>query len=91
MRRVLLVLAACMGGLPAMAADQPNPSTPLTQEQCNGVWSMPKHRGEAITKDDEAVDYIVDFTIVDLDGNGEISKDEFGRGCAKGMVRANPN
>ena len=32
--------------------------------------------------------YIVNFTMVDGDGDGKITADEFKAGCAKGMVKS---
>ena len=37
---------------------------------------------------DQAVPYIVNFTMVDGDGDGKITADEFKAGCAKGMVKS---
>lgn len=34
------------------------------------------------------VPYIVNFSMVDGDGDGTISADEFKAGCAKGMVKS---
>ena len=35
-----------------------------------------------------AVPYIVNFSMVDGDGDGKITADEFKAGCAKGMVKS---
>ena len=41
----------------------------------------------AISKD-QAVAYIVNFSMVDVDGDGTITADEFKAGCGKGMVKS---
>ena len=42
----------------------------------------------ATISQDQAVPYIVNFTMVDGDGDGKITADEFKAGCAKGMVKS---
>jgi len=63
------------------------PSAVLNHDQCQAVWKMASANGATISKD-QAVPYIVNFTMVDGDGDGKITADEFQAGCAKGMVKS---
>jgi hypothetical protein len=63
------------------------PSAVLNDDQCQAVWKMASPNGATISKD-QAVPYIVNFSMVDGDGDGSISADEFKAGCAKGMVKS---
>jgi hypothetical protein len=63
------------------------PSAVLNDDQCQAVWKMASANGATISKD-QAVPYIVNFTMVDGDGDGKITADEFKAGCAKGMVKS---
>ena len=65
------------------------PSAVLNDEQCQAVWKMASPNGATISQD-QAVPYIINFTMVDGDGDGTISADEFKAGCAKGMVKSKP-
>ena len=63
------------------------PSAVLNDAQCQTVWTMASPNGAAISKD-QAVPYIVNFSMVDADGDGTITADEFKAGCGKGMVKS---
>ena len=62
------------------------PSAVLNDEQCQAVWQMASPNGATISQD-QAVPYIVNFKLVDGDGDGKISADEFKAGCGKGLVK----
>jgi hypothetical protein len=47
---------------------------------------MASPNGATISQD-QAVPYIVNFKMVDVDGDGTISADEFKAACGKGMVK----
>jgi hypothetical protein len=77
----------------ALAQQSPNtmtsgrPSAVLDDAQCQAVWQMASPNG-AIISQDQAVPYIVNFQMVDGDGDGKITADEFKAGCGKGMVKS---
>ena len=62
------------------------PSAVLNDEQCQSIWQMASPHGDALSKD-QAVPFIVNFQIADVDGDGKISADEFKQACGKGMVK----
>ena len=49
-----------------------------------GPW---RRRTEQTISKDQAVPYIVNFTMVDVDGDGNITADEFQAACGKGLVK----
>ena len=84
----LLLSADC-----ALAQGTPNtmtsgrPSAVLDDAQCQAVWTMASPNGATLSKD-QAVPYIVNFTMVDVDGDGNITADEFKAACGKGLVKS---
>ena len=62
------------------------PSAVLNDQQCQSIWQMASPQGDALSKD-QAVPFIVNFQIADVDGDGKISADEFKQACGKGMVK----
>ena len=62
------------------------PSAVLDDAQCQTIWQMASPNGATISQD-QAVPYIVNFKMVDVDGDGTISADEFKAACGKGLVK----
>jgi hypothetical protein len=60
---------------------------PLDDAACNAAWTMASPNGDTISKD-QAVPYVIDYTMVDSDADGKISAEEFKKGCAAGAVKA---
>lgn len=85
-----LVNLTCLAGLfaigfgssLALAADMAVPA-----DKCDKAWSMASPAGDAIMKGD-TVPFVMDFTMVDSDNDGDIKKDEFDKACSAGMVKA---
>src|SRR6476619_5977763 len=85
---VLMLLSAGY----ALAQQSPNtmtsgrPSAVLDDATCQTIWQMASPNGATISQD-QAVPYIVNFKMVDVDGDGTISADEFKAACGKGLVK----
>ena len=62
------------------------PSAALNPEQCTAIWNNAVPSGNLLAKS-AAAPFIVNFTQVDKDGSGDISKAEFEDACAKGLVK----
>jgi EF hand len=62
------------------------PSAVLDDATCQSIWQMASPNGDTLSKD-QAVPYIVNFSIADVDGDGSISADEFKAACGKGLVK----
>ena len=62
------------------------PSAALNPEQCAAIWKNAVPSGDLLAQS-AAAPFIVNFTQVDKDGSGDISKSEFEDACAKGLVR----
>jgi len=82
----LLLSAGCALAQGTNTMTSGRPSAVLNDAQCQTVWAMASPNGAAISKD-QAVPYIVNFQMVDVDGNGNITADEFKAACGKGMVK----
>jgi hypothetical protein len=63
------------------------PSAILTSKQCKAVWKQAVPQGRYLYKRN-AGPYIVNFKLADgPDQDGRISKREFKKACAKGLVK----
>jgi hypothetical protein len=62
------------------------PSAVLDDAQCQTVWKLASPDGATISRD-QAVPFIVNFQMVDVDGDGKITGDEFKAACGKGLVK----
>ena len=83
----LLLSAGCALAQGTNTMTSGRPSAVLNDDQCQAVWKMASPNGATISQD-QAVPYIVNFSMVDGDGDGKITADEFKAGCAKGMVKS---
>ena len=88
---ILISIAVVLGAGTALAQGANNmtsgrPSAVLNDQQCQAVWNIASPNGATISKD-QAVPYIVNFQLVDGDGDGQISADEFKAACGKGLVK----
>jgi hypothetical protein len=63
------------------------PSATLNPEQCAAIWKNAVPSGDLLLVQSAAAPFIVNFTQVDKDGSGDISKSEFEDACAKGLVK----
>jgi len=77
----LVTVGLAFSGVAQAAKDSLDPS------QCNAAWSMASPNGETLSEG-KAVDYVIDFTMVDSNQDGQISQDEFNKACSNGLVKA---
>jgi len=83
----LLLSASCalaQGTSNAMTSGRP--SAVLDDATCQTIWQMASPNGATISQD-QAVPYIVNFKMVDVYGDGNITADEFKAACGKGLVK----
>jgi EF hand len=89
----LTSMALLVGTGCAFAQGTPNtmtsgrPSAVLDDAQCQTVWQMASPNGATLSQD-QAVPFIVNFKMVDVDGDGQITADEFKAACGKGLVKS---
>ena len=87
---ILISIAVVLGAGTALAQGNNmtsgRPSAVLNDQQCQSIWQMASPHGDALSKD-QAVPFIVNFQIADVDGDGKISADEFKQACGKGVVK----
>lgn len=62
------------------------PGAVLDDAKCQTVWSMTQREGDTLSGD-KAAPFIVNFKMVDTDGDGKVTQDEFKEGCKKGFVQ----
>ena len=83
----LLVSAGCAFAQGTNTMTSGRPSAVLNDAQCQTVWKMASPNGATLSQD-QAVPYIVNFSMVDVDGDGKITADEFKAACGKGLVKS---
>src|SRR5262245_40454702 len=83
---LLLVPACALAQATSNTMTSGRPSAVLDDAQCQAIWQIASPNGATISQD-QAVPYIVNFQLVDGDGDGKISADEFKDGCGKGLVK----
>lgn len=79
------------GGAPEPAKPEGGPPSGrpgviLDDAKCTAVWSKVQREGDALVED-KAAPFIVNFKMVDTDGDGKVSDAEFKDGCKKGLVQ----
>lgn len=70
----------------AGTAQAAEPGKPLDEAACKAAWTMASPDGKTISKD-QAVDYVINYSMVDSDADAAISEDEFKKGCAGGWIK----
>jgi hypothetical protein len=68
----------------AQAADEKG--APLDDAKCQAAWTMASPNGDTLSKD-QVVPYVLNYTMVDTDGDGKVTADEFKSGCGAGYVK----
>lgn len=65
----------------ALAAD-----ATLSKADCLSLWGRVDSAGGGSLSGTQAQSYVSDFSKVDRDGDGKLTKLEFAKGCKKGLV-----
>jgi hypothetical protein len=58
----------------------------LDDAKCTSVWSLTEREGDTLSQG-QAAPFIVNFDMVDADGDGKITEAEFKEGCKQGLVQ----
>jgi hypothetical protein len=85
-----LATLTCVAGVLAFgigAAHAATEGTPLDADKCKEAWKMASPNGESISKD-KAVDYVINYNMVDSNADAKVDSKEFQAACSKGMVKA---
>jgi hypothetical protein len=53
---------------------------------CGAAWTMASPNGDTISKG-ATVPYVIDYSMVDSDADGNISAEEFKKGCEAGAIK----
>lgn len=77
------VLAIGLGAGAAHAAE----GKTLDADDCKALWEMASPDGKTISKD-KAVDYVINFDMVNSDEDATLEADEFNKACSEGMIKA---
>ena len=90
---MLLGAGSALAGGGAPVPSQPaggdpsgRPSAILDDAACAEVWSLTQRDGDTLSEG-RAAPFILNFNLVDADGNGQISEAEFKDGCKNGLVQ----
>jgi len=78
------------GGAPVPAIPESSPpsgrpSAVLDDTKCQAVWSLTERQGDALYAD-KAAPFVTNFHMVDTDGDGKVTVNEFKTGCKDGWI-----
>jgi hypothetical protein len=78
------------GGAPVPAIPESSPpsgrpSAVLDDTKCQAVWSLTERDGDVLAAD-KAAPFVTNWHMVDTDGDGKVTADEFKKGCKSGWV-----
>jgi EF hand domain-containing protein len=85
-------LAGPGAGDPKEPADPASgrPGAVLDDAKCADVWSLTQREGDVLSEG-QAAPFVVNFKLVDVDGDGKITEAEFKDGCKNGLVQEAAN
>jgi hypothetical protein len=89
MKVTTLATAAALltAGLAFVSVAQAATGDTLDPSKCDTAWTMASPHGDALSKD-EAVHYVINYTMVDTNKDGKISKAEFSKACANHQIKS---
>jgi hypothetical protein len=72
---------------PPVARKPPTRASPWTRPRARSLGPWHRRRLRNLAKD-KAVDYVINYSMVDSDADAAISEEEFKKGCAGGWIKA---
>lgn len=60
----------------------------MTQSECESLWNRADSAKSGNLPQAQAQSYVTNFSSVDTDSNGQLSRTEFMAGCDKGLVQS---
>ena len=78
------------GGAPVPAIPESSPpsgrpSAVLDDTKCQAIWSLTERQGDVLYAD-KAAPFVTNFHMVDTDGDGKVTANEFKTGCEGGWI-----
>ena len=71
--------------IPESSAPSGRPSGVLDDAKCQAIWSLTERDGDVLAAD-KAAPFVTNFHMVDTDGDGKVTADEFQKGCKNGWI-----
>ena len=71
--------------IPESSPPSGRPSAVLDDAKCQSIWSLTERDGDVLASD-KAAPFITNWHMVDTDGDGKVTADEFKKGCKGGWV-----
>lgn len=93
MALAVLTCSQVLAGAGAPVPEKPEGGDPsgrpgaiLDAAQCDEAWTNAANGADHLTAE-QAGPVVANFEMVDADGDGKVTKDEFSEGCKKGVVQ----
>jgi hypothetical protein len=71
--------------IPESSPPSGRPSAVLDDAKCEAVWNLTQRQGDVLYAD-KAAPFVTNWHMVDTDGDGKVTADEFKKGCKGGWV-----
>lgn len=85
---IALALAASASSFAQGTTGQPSGAMKMTQTECESVWNRADSAKIGSLPQSQAQPYVTNFSAVDTNSDGNLSRAEFLAGCDKGLVQS---